>query len=285
MEKQAMPKCCNTPIQSENPGQSFNSSGNQVVVRLTDVTLRRERPILEEINWTVERGQHWVVLGRNGAGKTLLLRIVAGYLWPSRGEVEVLSERFGQVDLRKLRQGLGWVSSALAERIPGRDTAREVVLSGAFATFGLYQPVSDDLRNKADRFLAEMGLEALAERKFETLSAGERQRVLLARSRLPDPKLLILDEPCAGLDLAAREKLLALISRMAADPTGPTLIMVTHRVSDIVPGFTHGLLLHRGRITASGRLKAVLTDDLLSRTLEVPLHVRPGKGRWIAEII
>ncbi len=258
---------------------------DQVMVKLTNVSLWRDRPLLENINWTVYHHQNWVVLGRNGAGKTLLLRIIAGYLWPSQGEVDVLGERFGQVDLRELRQGLGWVSTALAERIPGHDTAREVVLSGAFATFGLYQPVSAELHNRADKLLAEMGLAALADRKFENLSAGERQRVLLARSRMPEPRLLILDEPCAGLDLAAREKLLSLISLMAADPTGPTMIMVTHRVSDIVPGFSHGLLIHQGRIAAAGPLDLVMTDDLLSRTLEMPLHITRRQGRWLLEVI
>jgi iron complex transport system ATP-binding protein len=258
---------------------------DQVMVKLTNVNLWRDHPLLVEINWTVRHRQHWVVLGRNGAGKTLLLRIVAGYLWPSQGEVDVLGERFGRVDLRELRQGLGWVSAALAERIPGADTAREVVLSGAFASFGLYQPVSAELGNKADTLLAEMGLAALAGRKFEALSAGEKQRVLLARSRLPEPRLLILDEPCAGLDLAAREKLLSLISLMAADPNGPTMIMVTHRVSDIVPGFSHGLLIHQGRIAAAGPLDEVMTDDLLSRTLEIPLHITRRQGRWLLEVI
>ena len=258
---------------------------DQVTVKLTNVNLWRDHPLLVNINWTVRRRQNWVVLGRNGAGKTLLLRIVAGYLWPSQGEVDVLGERFGQVDLRELRQGLGWVSTALAERIPGHDTAREVVLSGAFATFGLYQPVSGELHNRADTLLAEMGLAALADRKFEDLSAGEKQRVLLARSRMPEPRLLILDEPCAGLDLAAREKLLSLISLMAADPAGPTMIMVTHRVSDIVPGFSHGLLIHQGRIAAAGPLDEVMTDDLLSRTLEIPLHITHRQGRWLLEVI
>jgi iron complex transport system ATP-binding protein len=250
------------------------------VLKLKDVQLRRERTLLEEINWTVYHGQHWVVLGRNGAGKTLLLKILAGYLWPSRGEVHVLDERFGGVDLRELRQDIGWVSSALTEKIPTWDTALSVVLSGAYATFGLYTNPSPELLARAKNMMEDMGLTRLSGQEFSQLSAGEKQRVLLARSRLSQPRLLILDEPCTGLDLAAREKLLALVDRMARDPEGPTMLMVTHRVSEIVPGITHGLLLSQGRVLAAGPLDEVLTDDLLSRTLEIKVKVNQNQGRW-----
>lgn len=250
------------------------------VIRLKDVSLWRDRMLLDDIQWTVARGQHWAILGRNGAGKTLLLRILAGYLWPSRGEVYVLDERFGQVDLRDLRQGLGWVSSALSEKIPAGDTALEVVASGAYATFGLYQVPDAGVMDRARQLMADMGLTGLNGTRFGDLSGGEKQRVLLARARLPRPQVLILDEPCAGLDLAAREKFLKLVSRMAGDPDGPTLIMVTHQAEEIMPGFTHGLLLHHGRILAAGPLDEVLTDDLLSRTLEIPLRVTRQNGRW-----
>jgi iron complex transport system ATP-binding protein len=250
------------------------------VIRLEDVELHRRRPLLSGITWTVFHGEHWVVLGRNGAGKTLLLKILAGYLWPSRGSVSVLEESFGQVDLRELRQDIGWVSAALAERIPSGDSALEVVLSGAYATFGLYQAPSIELTDRARHLMEDMGLVGLADRTFGHLSAGEKQRVILARSRLPQPRLLILDEPCAGLDLAAREKLLRLIDRLAADPKGPTLLMVTHRVSEITPGFTHALLLSKGRMLAVGNIEDVLTDDLLSRTMEIELKLHRTRGRW-----
>ena len=226
-----------------------------------------------------------MVLGRNGAGKTLLLKILAGYLWPSQGDVRVLDEEFGRVDLRELRRNIGWVSSALAERIPGRDQAFEVVLSGGYATFGLYRTPTREMVLRAEALMADMGLEALAGQKFDDLSAGEKQRVLLARSRMSDPRLLILDEPCSGLDLAAREKLLALVDGMAGRPAGPSLIMVTHRASEIMPGFTHALLLHRGRMLAAGPVAEVLTDDLLSQTLEIPLNLKRHKGRWQVQVL
>jgi len=254
------------------------------VVKLINVHLWRDRTLLQGINWTVTRGQHWVVLGRNGAGKTLLLKILAGYLWPSKGEVWVLEKRFGRVDLPELRKRMGWVSSSLTEKIPVRDTALEVVLSGAFATMGLFQTPSPDIVRKAEQLMEDMGLSALGTQEFGLLSAGEKQRTLLARARMPQPSLLILDEPCAGLDFTAREKFLAVVGRMAADPGGPTMIMVTHRVSEIMPGFTHGLFLNSGREVVSGPLKRILKDELLSGVYDIPLHVTHRNGRWQVQV-
>ena len=255
----------------------------RVVVDMRGVSLWRNRMLLDDVNWRVNRGEHWVVLGRNGAGKTLLLKILAGYLWPSRGTVSVLAERFGGVDLRALRRSIGWVSAALGEKIPGRDTATEVVLSGAYATFGLYERPEDDLVEAAAGLMADMGLSALSEQRYADLSAGEKQRVLLARGRLARPALLILDEPCAGLDLAAREKLLALVEAMAADPEGPTMLMVTHRVVEIMPGFTHALLLHQGRVLGAGPVDQVLTEGLFSRAMEIPCRIVRHRGRYRVE--
>ena len=177
-------------------------------------------------------------------------------MWPSNGDVDVLTERrFGDVDLRELRQDIGWVSSALAEKIPGWDSALDVVLSGFYATFGLYERPDDELVGRAESLMKDMNLSDLASQRFDTLSAGEKQRVLVARARLPEPDLLILDEPCGALDLAARERFLSVVDKMAQEPNGPTMIMVTHRVEEITPGFTHGLLLWRGKVTAKGALE------------------------------
>lgn len=262
-----------------------NIETNDTVVELKDVSLHRDRRLLlEDVSWTVRRGEHWAVLGRNGAGKTLLLRIAAGYLWPSRGEVRVLSEYFGRVDLRRLRRDVGWVSSALAEKIPPVETAREVVLSGAFATFGLYDQASREVEERGAALVRELGLERISESRFGDLSAGEKQRVLLARARMGSPRLLILDEPCAGLDLAARERLLDLVQKMSVEPDGPTMVMVTHRAAEIRPGFTHALLLGRGRVLAAGPIREVLTDERLTRALEIPVEVRRENGRWAVRV-
>ena len=260
------------------------SGKNKPVVRLNKVSLQRDRELLHQVNWTIQRGEHWVVLGRNGAGKTLLLRIVAGYMWPSQGDVDVLTERFGDVDLRELRQDIGWVSSALAEKIPGWDSALNVVLSGFFATFGLYEQPADELVDRALKLMKDMSLGDVINQRFETLSAGEKQRVLVARARLAEPPLLILDEPCGALDLAAREKFLGVVERMTREPDGPTMIMVTHRVEEITPGFTHGLLLRRGKVTAQGPLEKVMTDELLSEALEIPVTLKRRKGRYEARV-
>jgi iron complex transport system ATP-binding protein len=260
------------------------SKKNEPVVRLNKVSLHRDRELLHQVNWTIRRGEHWVVLGRNGAGKTLLLRMVAGYMWPSNGEVDVLTERFGDVDLRELRQDIGWVSSALAEKIPGWDSALDVVLSGFYATFGLYERPDDELVDRAESLMKDMNLGDLASQRFDTLSAGEKQRVLVARARMPEPDLLILDEPCGALDLAARERFLGVVDKMAREPNGPTLIMVTHRVEEITPGFTHGLLLRRGKVTAQGPLEKVMTDELLSEALEIPVTLKHRQGRYEARV-
>jgi len=252
------------------------------VVRLAGVSLNWGRDILKEVSWEVRRGQHWVVMGRNGAGKTLLLEVLAGYTWPSQGQVSVLGERYGAVDLRSLRRELGWVSAALREKIPGRESVLKVVLSGLYATFGLYETPPLEAVSRAKTLLSSIGLDPLIEQPFAQLSQGQQQRALLARSLIRRPALLLLDEPCAGLDLAGSEKYLDLVRRLAQTPGGPTLIMVTHRVSEIVAGFTHALLLHQGRVLASGALDKVLTDTLLSQTLETPVRVSRQSGRWTA---
>ena len=252
------------------------------VVRLDGVNLNWGRDILKEVTWEVRRGQHWVVMGRNGAGKTLLLEVLAGYIWPNQGQVSVLGERYGAVDLRSLRRELGWVSAALRDKIPGRDPVLKVVLSGLYATFGLYETPPPEAVSRAKALLTSMGLDPLAEQPFAQLSQGQQQRALLARGLIRRPALLLLDEPCAGLDLAGAEKYLSLIRRLARTPHGTTLIMVTHRVSEIVAGFTHALLLSQGRVLASGALDKVMTDPLLSQTLETPVRVSHEDGRWTA---
>ncbi|MEE9517014.1 MAG: ATP-binding cassette domain-containing protein [Candidatus Adiutricales bacterium] len=260
-----------------------SNKDRQTVLELKNVGFVRDRTLLDDIDWRVRQGEHWIILGRNGAGKTLLLQIVAGYIWPTKGRVSVLRERYGQVDLRELRQRIGWVSSALKVRLPGGNTALRVVLSGAFASFGLYEKPSQEIIERAGRLMGEMSLGDLAEKRFKNLSHGEQQRVILARCLMPGPELLILDEPCAGLDMAASSRFLDLIAGMAAEEGGPTLLMVTHRMDEIVPGLTHGLLMRKGRILASGPLDKVMTDRMVSQTMEIPLSVQRINGYWSVE--
>jgi len=224
-----------------------------------------------------------VIVGPNGAGKTTLLAIAATYLWPTTGRVEVLSERVGGVDARVLRRRIGYVSASLAEVIDGTLSALDVVISARdaalapwWATFG------DDDRARAGACLERMGCDPLASRAFGTLSSGERQRVQIARTLMGDPELLLLDEPAAGLDLAARETLVGRLGALATEPMPAAIVLVTHHLEEIPPGFGHALLLAQGRVVASGPLRTSLTGRSLSAAYGVPLRLRRNRDRFSA---
>ncbi len=236
--------------------------------------------VLDSVDWSVRRGEHWAVLGANGSGKTTLLRIVAGYQWPTRGGVTLLGYRFGQVDLRRLRRRIGWVSPSLAAELRPFDPALDVVVSGRFASLNLFfdHPTEGE-RSEAHELLDTLGVAYLAERPFGVLSQGERQRVLLARSLMAEPEVLILDETTAGLDLAAREDLLEALQVLTEAADGPSIFFVTHHLEEIVPGITHVLLLSGGRVVAAGPKEAVLGEEALSEAMGVPLEVHARHGR------
>ncbi|MFY0543500.1 ABC transporter ATP-binding protein [Brevibacillus sp. H7] len=243
---------------------------------------REERTILQDINWQVEAGQHWCLVGLNGSGKTTLLNMINGYIWPTTGSVTVFGERYGQTDVREVRKRIGWVSPSMMEQLHEHETAERIVLSGKHASIGLYEePDAADVE-KALMLMRTFDCEALMERPYRTLSQGERQKVLIARALMADPRLLILDEPCTGLDLLAREQLLAMIGQIAKQPGGPTLLYVTHHIEEILPCFTHTMLLKAGRIYRSGDARSVLSKEELSRFFGMPLSVRRIDERiWI----
>jgi iron complex transport system ATP-binding protein len=251
------------------------------VVDLSGVTLfRGDTVILKDVSWRISRGEHWAVIGANGSGKTTLLRIVSGYLWPSDGQATVLGEAFGRTDIQKLRRRIGWVSSALHDWVPPHETALDTVVTGQSATIGLFvEPTSADLEH-AGRLLEFFGLSARAEHQFGTLSQGEQQKVLIARAMMSEPELLVLDEVCAGLDLAARESFLETLETLAGRPMGPTLIFVTHHIEEIVGTITHVLVLKGGRAVAQGRKDSVLTEDVLRDALGLPLVLDRADGRF-----
>lgn len=254
------------------------------VLRFTDVDfIRDDRMILSQINWEVRSDERWVVLGPNGSGKTTLCRLASLYLHPSRGTIDVLGQRLGKTDVRELRTHLGFTSAALAAMLRPGLRVEDVVVTGKSAALAPYwHSYTDEERAKARQLLERFDCGKLGDAEFGTLSSGERQRVMLARTLMSDPSLLILDEPTAGLDLGGREDLVALLARLAADREAPATIMVTHHVDEIPPGFTHALLLREGQILEKGPIEATLTAPHLSDCFALPLQVEVRSGRWTA---
>ena len=245
--------------------------------------LRVERgttTILRGVDWRVARGEHWVILGANGSGKTSLLKALTGFLSPTDGEFSVLGRRYGAADWRELRLHIGVVTSAFTASIPPSEVTRDTVISGKYAQLDLWHAGTRADRGKALRLLRSVGLAHLADREWAYLSQGERQRVLIARALMARPQLLILDEPCAGLDPVAREKFLRFLEKLARRRTGPALVLVTHHVEEITPAFTHTLLLRAGRVVAAGPRAAVLTAAHLSATFRARLRLSRTAGRY-----
>jgi iron complex transport system ATP-binding protein len=252
------------------------------VLRLDGVTVvRGGTTVLHDISWCVGGGERWVVLGPNGSGKTTIVDLAAGYLFPSSGTVEVLGGTLGRVDVRARRARLGLTSADLSKQLRPDVAAVEVVMSGrhgALETWWHDYGAAD--RERARLLLEQGGVARLADHPYRTLSEGERQQVLLARALVAEPELLLLDEPNAGLDMGARESLVHRLGRLAADPSSPPMVLVTHHVEEIPAGFTHALLLRAGRVLAAGPIGAVLGDAALSECFGLPLQVVRHGDRW-----
>ncbi|MDB6170369.1 MAG: transporter ATP-binding protein [Verrucomicrobia bacterium] len=242
--------------------------------------VRGRTTILRDIAWRVEAGQHWVILGANGSGKTSLLKVLNGHLPPTAGEIAVLGERYGASDWRDLRLKIGVVMSAFVAAIPPAEIARDTVMSGKFAQLDLWAPVTRADRAAAEKLLRLVGAGAIVQREWAYLSQGERQRVLIARALMARPRLLILDEPCAGLDPVARENFLGFVNRLPRRRGAPALVLVTHHVEEILPAFTHVLLLRAGSVIAAGPRASVLTSRNLSRAFGSPLRLQRSRERY-----
>ena len=238
-------------------------------------------PVLNGIDWRVEAGERWIVLGPNGSGKTTLLQVAAARLWPTSGTVEVLGARLGEVDVRTLRPRVALVSGAVTRQLRADLPARDVVASGRYGALETWwnRYTAEDWE-RADALLARGGVGELGDRAFGVISEGERQQVLLARALMSDPELMLLDEPFAGLDLGARERLLLHLSSLAADSGSPPIVLVTHHCEEIPPGFTHSALVRRGAFVASGLLSEVMTSEHVSACFEVPVTVGCTDRRW-----
>jgi len=252
--------------------------------QLADVTVtKNNKDILKKVNWEVKKGEHWSILGLNGSGKTTLLNVINGYLHPTNGKVEVFGEIFGKTYIPDLRKQIGLISSSIQQQIQDFESVLSIVLSGKFASIGLWEAVEQaDVKN-AQSYMRVLNCEHLQEREYGTLSQGERQRVLIARALMANPKILILDEPCNGLDLITREELLKMIEQLSKEKDCPTLIYVTHHVEEILPCFSHTLLLKNGEVFKQGLSNDLLSEETLTKFFERPIAVQYEQQRtWIA---
>jgi len=248
------------------------------ILQVHDLSIRRDRTvILNGVNWRVDQGENWVILGANGSGKTSLLRTITGYLAPTNGRIELLGEEFGKSDWRELRLHIGVVTNSFGSLIPLCENALDTVISGKFAQLDLWMPVKAADRTAARRLLKRVDAAHLAKREWQYLSQGERQRVLIARALMSRPRLLILDEPCAGLDPVARRDLMAMVDDLAQMRHGPAIVLVTHHVEEITPTFTHALLLRSGEVAAAGPCSDVLTSTQLSKIFGTATKLYRGK--------
>ncbi len=254
------------------------------VLKLRGVSVRRETSLLlRNVDWTAHEDERWIVIGPNGAGKTTLLQVAATLLHPTEGTVEVLGERLGEVDVFELRPRIGLTSASLAERVPASEKVIDLVLTASYAILGRWKEEyeSSDV-TRAVELLDALGCAHLIRRRFATLSEGERKRVQIARAMMPDPEMLLLDEPAAGLDLGGREDLLRRLSVLANNPKAPMMVLVTHHVEEVPDGFTHAMLLRRGAVLVAGPVDEVFTAKNLSRCFGIPLEIERHQNRWRA---
>jgi iron complex transport system ATP-binding protein len=254
------------------------------VIQLSGVSVRRAgRTILGPLDWTVAAGERWVVIGPNGSGKTTLVQVASTNLWPTTGTVDILSSTIGRVDARELRRRIGYASAIQEPAFDPALSARDVVMTarhGALAPW--WHDFEEADRSRAEELLDRLGVASLADRDVGTLSTGERRRVQIARSLMPDPDLLILDEPAAGLDVGARETLVRDLGRLAAAERPAAIVLVTHHVEEIPTGFGHGLVLAAGRVAAAGPIGPVLGGPAPAAAFGVPLRIGHRAGRFRA---
>jgi len=254
------------------------------VLKLRGVSVRRETSLLlRNVDWTAHEDERWIIIGPNGAGKTTLLQVASPLLCPTEGTVEVLGERLGEVDVFELRPRIGLTSASIAERVPSAEKVIDLVLTASYAILGRWKEEYESADvTRAVELLDALGCAHLIRRRFTTLSEGERKRVQIARAMMPDPEMLLLDEPAAGLDLGGREDLLRRLSVLARNPKAPMMVLVTHHVEEVPDGFTHAMLLRRGAVLMAGPIEDVFTAKNLSRCFGVPLEIERHEKRWRA---
>ncbi len=260
------------------------SDGARAIIEVHGLRVERDALILDAIEWRVEAGEHWVILGANGSGKTSLLSVLTGYLGPTAGTISVLGETYGRADWRELRTRIGLVSSSIRQLMPAHETALNAVVSGRSAMIGMWGEAAQTDRRRALEILREVEAAYLRDRPWRVLSQGERQRVLIGRALIAEPQLLVLDEPCAGLDPVAREHFLGFIERLLGRGGAPTLVLVTHHVEEIVAGFSHVLVLRGGRVLEAGPRSRVMTSATLARAFDASLELTSHRGRYSLKV-
>lgn len=252
------------------------------VLDFNNVTvLRDSKPILNNVDWQVSQDQRWVIVGPNGAGKTTLLRIAAAQIHPSSGTAKLLGKTLGEVNVFDLRTRIGFASSAMSNHIPNSELVLDAVMTASYGITGRWNEMYEDVdKRRALRVLAEWQLDELADRPFGTLSDGEKKRAQIARAVMPDPEILLLDEPVASLDMAAREHTISVLGNYAASPSSPAILMVTHHIEEIPPGFTHAMILAKGQVHSAGQIDSTLTTEKVSGAFGFGLEVTKEGGRF-----
>ncbi|WP_371478980.1 ABC transporter ATP-binding protein [Kitasatospora sp. NBC_00315] len=255
------------------------------VLELVDVSVVREgRELVGQVSWSISEGERWVILGPNGAGKTTLLQIASTYLFPSTGKVTVLGEKLGEVDVFELRARIGLAGASMIDKLPADQSVLQTVLTAAYGmTASWHEKYEETDESRALALLDRLGMADFTTRRFGTLSEGERKRTLIARALMTDPELLLLDEPAAGLDLGGREDLVRRLGALAQDEFAPAMVMVTHHVEEIAPGFTHVLMIRQGKVLTAGPIDTELTARNLSLCFGLPLTLERHGDRWSAQ--
>lgn len=275
--------CVNTNEENAQP-LTPPTTDPDLLVDMRDVEfVRGGRTLVGPVTWQVELDERWVVIGPNGAGKTTLIRMASAQEFPSAGTVFILGERVGAADMRDLRAAIGVTSSAVAQRVPEDEKVGDLVVSAGYAILGRWREDYDEMDyQQALEVLEQVGAIHLMDRRWGTLSDGEKKRVLVARAVMTNPELLILDEPAAGMDLGGREDLLGYLGDLAMDPDAPAIVMITHHLEEIPAGFTHAMLLDEGEVVAQGLIDDVLTSENVSRAYHQPIEVTNDDGRYFA---
>ncbi|MGE4550612.1 MAG: ATP-binding cassette domain-containing protein [Opitutales bacterium] len=261
----------------------MTSSSEQPLIGVEGLVIERDGHILRGIDWTVRKGEHWVILGANGSGKSTLLNALMAFIAPTEGRLFAFGKEFGEDDWNEVKASIGYVGSEVNRMIEPGESALDVAVSGARAMINFWGEPDPKERRAARKILKKMGCDTLESRTWRQLSQGERQKMLFGRALMGKPKALFLDEPCAGLDPIARLDYLSFMESNAANPKAPALIFVTHHVEEITPSFTHALLLREGRVTASGPVAEVLTSAKLGETFGHPVRLRRRAGGYLLE--